>query len=74
MSCDYCWPGNCCGGPNCKDATPPATSPARPPERYDADAAELIGIVKQLQTYAPSQLLPLLVVARSMMKEGDQQL
>ena len=17
MSCDYCWPGNCCGGPNC---------------------------------------------------------
>ena len=20
MSCDYCWPGNCCGGPNCKDA------------------------------------------------------
>ena len=23
MSCDYCWPGNCCGGPNCKDAAVP---------------------------------------------------
>src|SRR5262252_2535682 len=18
MSCNYCWPGNCCGGPNCE--------------------------------------------------------
>lgn len=22
MSCDYCWPGNCHGGPHCKDAPP----------------------------------------------------
>ena len=20
MSCDYCWPGNCCGGSNCRAA------------------------------------------------------
>lgn len=20
MSCNYCWPGNCCGGPNCIEA------------------------------------------------------
>lgn len=19
MSCNYCWPGNCCGSPNCED-------------------------------------------------------
>lgn len=71
MSCDYCWPGNCCGGPNCKDAAPSATSTPRTPEQHSYDAAELIGIVKQMQTYAPSQLRPLLIVARSMMKGDD---
>jgi hypothetical protein len=20
MGCDYCWPGNCCGGPNCMNS------------------------------------------------------
>ena len=23
MSCDYCWPGNCCGGPNCLNKREP---------------------------------------------------
>lgn len=27
MSCDYCWPGNCCGGPNCRDAEEPKAPP-----------------------------------------------
>ena len=49
------------------DPAPPATTPPRTPEQHAYDAAELIGIVKQMQHYAPSQLYPLLVVARSMM-------
>ena len=24
MSCNYCWPGNCCGGPNCLSKKPSA--------------------------------------------------
>lgn len=23
MSCDYCWPGNCCGGENCQERPHP---------------------------------------------------
>jgi hypothetical protein len=27
MSCDYCWPGNCCGGPNCLSSAADSVSP-----------------------------------------------
>ena len=50
------------------DPAPPATSPPRTAEEYDADAKALHIVICRMRRLAPSQLAPLLVVARSMMK------
>ena len=49
---------------------PPATSPPRTPEQYDADAKALHIVICRMRRLAPSLLYPLLAVARSMMKWG----
>ena len=51
---------------------PRATSPPRTPEQYDADAAEAIGMIKEMHTYAPSLLPPVLVLLRSIMKGEEK--
>ena len=45
MSCDYCWPGNCVGGPNCQ----------RPPMTGDigAELRTLAEQIKQLCLKSP---------------------
>ncbi len=50
------------------DPAPPATSPPRTTVEYDADAVALHIVICRMRRLAPSQLAPLLVVARSMMK------
>jgi hypothetical protein len=43
MSCNYCWPGNCCGGPNCqsKPPLPPRADVIRALGRMAASTREL---------------------------------
>ena len=42
MSCDYCWPGNCVGGPNCGSKTDITT-------RADAWAAALAETARHIK-------------------------
>ena len=52
------------------DPAPPATTPPLTPEQHDADAKALHIVICRMRRLAPSLLLPLLTVARSMMR-GD---
>ncbi len=47
----------------------PAGKPPRSPKQHDADAKALIMLICRMKRLAPSQLAPLLTVARSMMNE-----
>ncbi len=49
--------------------SPSATNPPRSHEQHDADAKALIMLICRMKRLAPSQLAPLLTVARSMMNE-----
>jgi hypothetical protein len=45
MSCDYCWPGNCVGGPNCR--RPPLTA------SISAELRALASRIEQMCMNAP---------------------
>ena len=62
MSCNYCWPGNCCGGPGCEDddTTDPRMRLAlkdmaqhMPPNRLENPHAPLRNISKESDRARP---------------------